>query len=60
MRKVVAVQDDSSHWYVIPKELEDKFYYLSQDEDLEDDFDIIFNQYRTGGNLNNVQLYAEI
>lgn len=60
MRKVVVVQDDSSHWYVIPKELEDKFNYLLNDEDFEEDFDIIFAHYRTGGDLNNIQLYADI
>ena len=58
MRKVVAVQDDDSHWYVIPKELEDKFHELLESD--EDEFIETFSEYMTGGDLNNIQLYAEI
>lgn len=69
MRKVTAVRDDSSHWYVIPSDLTDQFYELSElmgsdnqtvFEQAEDKFISLFEQYRTGGDLNNVQLYAEI
>lgn len=66
MIKVVAVRDDSSHWYVIPKEKMGIFqnYMNSLEEDwtseLENSFTKEFDKYRTGGDLNNIQLYAEI
>lgn len=58
-QKVKAVQDDSCHWYVIPSELEEEFNQDSEDEDLVDsgDFDEKYGEYRTGGDLNLVQLY---
>lgn len=75
LKKVVAVQDDGSNWYVIPSELKEEFRKL--DEwifnayhnvdipenvliDLESKFTEKFSKYRTGGDLNNIQLYAEI
>lgn len=67
IQKVKAVQDESSHWYVIPIELSDKFRELTQfDIDEEDNyenekkFDEIFSKYRTGGSVNNIQLYADL
>lgn len=68
---VSAVRDDNGHWYIIPKELHDEFRSLlekSTDTRLKDDemydaqdkFISKFSQYMTGGDLNNVQLYAEI
>ena len=58
---VKAVQDDSSHWYVIPITLHDEFYKDLQDEELSDSgqFDIKYGQYRTGGALNLIQLYIK-
>lgn len=81
--KVVAVQDYDSHWYVIPKELESRFYFdlaeLSEKRDTIDDFDeegqeemwdIVealegsflekYSKFATGGDLNCIQLYADI
>jgi hypothetical protein len=62
MRKVLAVQDQDSHWYVIPKELEQEF--IGDDSELDEEtfyrFDEKWGQYRTGGDLNLIQLYAEI
>lgn len=62
MQKVKAVKDESGHWYVIPAEREQEF-----DKDLEDEgmldngeFDNKWRKYRTGGDLNRIQLYAEI
>jgi len=69
MRKVKAVQDDSGHWYVIPNEMESKFYELdekigSENEieatEADDEFSMMFSQYMTGGDLNLIQLYADI
>lgn len=61
-RKVKAVQDDSGHWYVIPAELERDFYRDSEDQAYCDSgqFDIIYGCYRTGGDLNLVQLYVKV
>jgi len=71
LKKVVAVQDESGRWYVIPAELREEFRNLlerstdtrlSDDEmyNAQDQFIDKFSQYRTDGDLNNVQLYSEI
>lgn len=73
--KVVAVQDDGSHWYIIPKDSQQEFHDLSNAvynaynnvdvkqeklNEVENAFNTKFSKYRTGGDLNNIQLYAEI
>lgn len=75
LQKVVAIHDDDSNWYVIPAEMHVEFnrmlnessMYFGHDEDgveahykAEEAFIDKFNKYRTGGDLNNIQLYAEI
>ncbi len=70
LQKVIAKRDESSHWYVIPETLQDKWIELSdlltsnlseyEREKAEDEFVETFDKYRTGGDLNNVQLYADI
>lgn len=62
LQKVKAIQDESSHWYVIPEELLPSFRIDEQDEDMIDSgrFDDKWGKYRTGGDLNLVQLWAEI
>lgn len=65
LQKVVAIQDGDSNWHVIPKELTDEFYKLDQEAggenyDKQEEFMDKFGKYRTGGDLNNIQLYAEI
>lgn len=66
MKKVKVVQDEASHWYVIPIELAHEFRRLSEkfreteDYDVLDEFIEKFQGFETGGDLNNVQLYAEI
>lgn len=66
MKKVIAIQDESSHWYVIPAESKSEFNELierfmnTDDYDILSEFETKFDKYRTGGDLNNVQLYAEI
>ena len=62
MIKVKAVSDESGHWYVIPNYLDDEFDKDVQDADFGDSggFDDKYGKYRTGGALNNIQLYAEI
>ena len=59
--KVNAAQDDSGHWYVIPIELYDEFLKEGEIEDFVDSggFDNKYGKYRTGGDLNLIQLYAE-
>jgi hypothetical protein len=59
LQKVIACQDDSCHWYVIPAGMLDEFLKLCEEEN-DPLFDKTFGQYRTGGDLNNVQLWAEI
>jgi len=62
MKKVQAVQDESSHWYVIPNELIDEFSDDQEDIKMIDSgkFDEKWGKYRTGGDLNLIQLYADI
>jgi hypothetical protein len=62
IQKVRATQDDSGHWYVIPEELSDSFYKDLENENFVDsgEFDIRYGEYMTGGDLNNIQLYADI
>jgi len=62
MEKVRIVQDESSHWYIIPnKKLED-FYEDSVNIEMCDNgnFDRKWAQYATGGSPNNIQLYANL
>ena len=56
---VVAVQDDSGHWYVIPKERYQTFRKDLNDEYFVDSgkFGDTYGQYLTGGDLNLTQLY---
>lgn len=55
-------RDDDGHWYVIPFEMKDEF--ISDLEGLGHDnyeeWEDKYSQYMTGGDLNNVQLYADI
>lgn len=65
MIKVHAVQDNDSHWFVIPSEMVDDFNELLERMSEENDFtskaeEIFiekFDQYMTGGDLNLTQLY---
>ena len=54
--KVKAVQDNEGHWYVIPNKLEADFDEALESRQIEDG---AFEEYRTNGDLNNIQLYAE-
>lgn len=68
MQAVRALQDDSGHWYLIPNGWENTFNSMLEncyDGDFDDyddsfeEFDKLFGQYRTGGDLNLVQLYID-
>lgn len=62
LQRVLAVQDDSSHWFVIPYNKAPEFFADLENEEIIDsgEFDNKWGQYRTGGDLNLVALYAEI
>jgi hypothetical protein len=69
LQPVEALQDDSCHWYVIPSSMIGKWMELNDlmasdnqtvFEEAESEFIALFSKYMTGGDLNNVQLYAEI
>lgn len=69
LQKVVAIRDESSHWYVIPAHLKNEFHDMLEkciDDSQEDQyewqatFSDKFSAYQTGGDLNNIQLYADI
>ena len=57
--KVKAITDNDGHWFVIPNKIKEQFYRDLEDEDFVDSgkFDGIYGKYRTGGDLNLVQLY---
>ena len=69
--KVIATKDESSHWYLIPINKIDRFNertiiimrLLEADHEAAEDeinkFEKEFGLYRTGGDLNNVQLYIK-
>lgn len=67
MIKVRALQDEGGDWFIIPNNLENKFHKYMNDHSrtpsdwykYEEKFEEIFSQYRTGGDLNNVQLYKK-
>jgi hypothetical protein len=61
MKKVKAVEDNDGHWYLIPNELYNDFFKDMHDDELCDSgrFDEKYRIYRTGGNLNLIQLYIE-
>jgi len=67
-QRVVAVQDDDCHWYVIPYQLKEKFFELDEkvgsenfpeSSKADDDFYELFSKYATGGDLNNTILYIK-
>jgi hypothetical protein len=61
LQKVVAIKDNDGHWYVIPADQKDEFFRLLERGELtEDEFIEKFADYMTGGDLNLIQLYAEI
>ncbi len=62
IEKVKAVQDNESHWYIIPNCLMEEFESDLLNEDLQEsgEFGEKYDQYRTHGDLNNIQLFAEI
>jgi len=60
---VKAVEMDGD-WFVIPNDLYSKWLEIIDklsDDDSEDftEFESIFSEYRTGGDLNNIQLYIK-
>lgn len=70
--KVKLVQDNSGHWYTIPNEKIQRFHDLmhiidNSEEELSDlyynscdEMDSEFGRYRTNGDPNNIQLYANL
>ena len=63
--KVKAVQDMDCHWYVMPEELYNEFNDMNwlDEEDfvqVSSEFEDKFSIYRTGWDLNNIQLYADL
>jgi hypothetical protein len=63
MKKVDAKTDGDGHWFVIPSDMGEEFAYLLEKGEEADDYEEFenkFGKYSTGGDLNLVQLYAEI
>jgi len=62
LTKVATARDGDGHWYVIPAWMKGGFNILlnmGEEDDDWDDFEKTFSKYRTGGNLNLIQLYAD-
>lgn len=63
LQKVVALEDGDGHWYVIPVWMQWEFGMLQDLGEEEDDyteFEETFRKYRTNGDLNLIQLYADL
>jgi hypothetical protein len=62
LKPVKAVEDNDGHWYLIPNYMSYDFHRDLQDEDMCDSgkFDEKYAHYMTGGDLNLIQLWAEI
>lgn len=56
---VVAIKDGDGHWYVIPKELEELFRKMEEEGEADSYCSFMgkFDEYKTGGDLNNIQLF---
>jgi hypothetical protein len=61
MEKVKALKDDSGHWHLVPNDEVKQFQKDLENEEMADsgEFDNKYGKYRTGGDLNLVQLYIE-
>jgi hypothetical protein len=62
MIRVAIVQDNDAHWFVIPAKDKEKFFVMLEEADIMDnylDFIKTFGKHLTGGDINNVKLYAE-
>lgn len=67
LQKVKAVRDTSGHWYVIPNEMVDQFFKddrkIESDDYTSEELNEIeqrWGKYQTGGDLNLVQLWADV
>ena len=62
IEKVKAVQDNDTNWYIIPNYIIEEFESDLLNEELQEsgEFCEKYEQYRTHGDLNNIQLFAEI
>ena len=62
LEPVKVVQDYSGHWYVLPTKVVGEFYRDLESEETVDseEFDKKYGEFRVGGDLNLVQLYAFI
>lgn len=60
--RVKVVTDGDGHWYVVPVELADTFTEMlsAGEADEYNAFNEMFSMYRTGGDLNNAELWAEV
>lgn len=51
-------QDSSSHWYMVPVDLKEQWNKLNtsdeDDQDTIDEFEKIFAEYRTGGDISSI------
>jgi len=67
-KRVVITQDDDGHSYIIPYEMKEEFIDLLnkliecdyEDAEILDEYVNKFEQYRTGGDINNIELYIKL
>jgi hypothetical protein len=62
MIKVYAVKDDEGHWYVIPFEMKEEWHsdFDGLSDENWEEWEDKYVKYKTGGDLNNIQLYAKL
>lgn len=59
LKKVAVAQDEDGNWYVMPDHLLFHFRMLIYEEQYKE-IERQFGKYKTGGEINLVQLWAEI
>lgn len=62
LQQVKLVQDEDCNWYVIPDILIDEFRRDDKNDEMIDsgEFWDKWAKYQTGGDVNNIQLYADL
>lgn len=63
LQRVAAIQDEDCNWYVIPAWMVNEFCMLQElgeEQDDYEEFEKTFGKYRTGGDLNLIQLYGDL
>lgn len=59
MIEVKLVQDQDSHWYLIPAVELERFNEINSDDERWEEMEAEFSQFMTGGDYSHLKLFAE-